>query len=189
MAHYDKVMIDIESLDVTATSIIMSIGAVAFNRTEVATSHEHKFYAQININQGRSISHSTLAFWVDQIKKGNDIPLDGNFNLSSVLGDLSTWLSFINNEEIWANGISFDIACLEDAYKQNGLGVPWKYNAMRDSRTLTREFPEVQVPFRNSKSHQTLDDAIHQANHCVAVWSHIDRMRTCHATLMGNNVG
>lgn len=158
-----KVMVDIESLSTEQNATILSIGAVVMDDAMDKT-----FYLEINPRQGRDISIDTLEFWFKQPIKP---PLGGICPLNTVLIDFHKWLSSVSMTEIWANGITFDITVLENAYKSTGITVPWKYNTMRDYRTLAALFPEVPKPIFVGDVHNALHDAIYQATYWKALYA------------------
>lgn len=67
---------------------------------------------------------------------------------------------------IWTQGTDFDIPFLAATYEEADILPPWKYNQVRDLRTLRNLFPSVPEP-TNSNPHNALADAYHQAQ-CLA---------------------
>ncbi|OYW60916.1 MAG: hypothetical protein B7Z40_19340 [Bosea sp. 12-68-7] len=61
--------------------------------------------------------------------------------LAAALVKLSDFIRINKPERVWANGAVFDIGILEHAYRSKGLVIPWKYNQVRDSRTIRQEIP------------------------------------------------
>lgn len=188
-----RIMLDIEGLDTTPSSHILSIGALAFDADGGRPPHAPaKFYAVMtNKEQNRKIGFDTVKWWLTQDK--NTFPT-GSCPLIKGLNDLSKWLvetvEAIGGElEIWANGITYDIAALEDAYKQMGLSIPWKYNQVRDFRTLKKLFPEIQADSFVGRPHNAVDDAMNQARHAGKILTHIYATRNAISILKETGYG
>jgi hypothetical protein len=154
-------MVDIETLDTEETAVILSIGACLVPRTTC------QFYVECEQGLGqlnRTISQSTLDWWNTQpvgLKpNGHDLLIDS-------LTWFSHWLTQLPGKPIiWAKGIDFETKILANAYKMYGLPVPWKYNDVRDFRTLKKVFISVlgdSIP-ENAQPHNALADAKHQAD-------------------------
>lgn len=78
---------------------------------------------------------------------------------------------------LWTKGPHFDIAILDAAYDRIGHPSPWKYNSIRDMRTLESLFPDVQVP-KPDGAHNALVDAKHQAEVIRACLEDLDHIRS-----------
>ena len=170
-----KIMVDIETLGLQPSSVILSIGAVVFDNF----ADKLDFYVELVQKQsGRTCDLETINWWNQQT-----IPIpNGTDSLYSALDKFRSWIKLVHTEgdlEIWANGTDFDITILTHAFIQvDDLPVPWKYNAVRDYRTLYKLFPEVPRPkMDSSKKHNALEDAKHQAAHAEAIFEHIRSLR------------
>lgn len=170
-----KVMVDIETLGLQPSSVILSIGAVVFDSHMLGD-----FYVELKHNQpGRTCDLETINWWNQQT-----IPIpNGTDSLYSGLDKFRSWVNQIKASselEIWANGTDFDITILTHAVRQlDDFPVPWKYNAVRDYRTLYKLFPEVKRPeMDSSKKHNALEDAKHQAAHAELIFAHIRSLRS-----------
>lgn len=149
------VMVDIETLDTKPSAIILSIGACLIPVTTC------QFYAECDENQpDRTYSQSTIEWWAQQ---SPGLKPNGTQPLIDVLSMFGRWIAQLPGEPIvWAKGIDFDCAILADAYRQYGLPLPWKYNAVRDFRTLKKVCP-IGADLVPTLSHNALADAKHQA--------------------------
>ncbi len=153
------VMIDIETLSTQPNATILSIGACPVFPEEHLDLAD--FYHEIHPNQRRHIETKTISWWMDQPTKP---PMNGISLLSESLWALRSWIvhRFYEDPIIWANGTDFDITVLSDAYRDLGVGVvPWKYNNVRDFRTVSKLFP-IEMSDSDSK-HNALADAKWQA--------------------------
>lgn len=151
-----NVMVDIETLDVKSTAVILSIGACTIEQFTKAIT----FYEEIDpaSQSNRSISQSTVDWWKTQ----SGYPGKGIRSLKAVLTSFSRYLSSLRAEPIiWCKGTDFDTAILANAFAEHGMEVPWKYNAVRDFRTLKKLFPVSVGP--NPTPHNALADALHQS--------------------------
>lgn len=148
------IMVDIETYDTKPTALILSIGAC------VITDPMQSYYRELDptTQTYRTVSDSTKEWWS---KQPMPIPI-GPHSLYAALTDFSGWLQDIckgAEPVIWCKGTDFDVAILANAYEQMYLPVPWKYNNIRDCRTVFK-IAELQ-PLK--ASHNALEDAIDQA--------------------------
>jgi len=170
-------MVDIETLDTTATAVVVSIGAVLFDPNKEGpifpsdTLYE-VLRLQPQIDVGRTVSADTLKWWMQQAPEARNV-----FNVHAVapVTALSNFGAFCTNAEgVWGNGSDFDNAILASAIKSFDLQ-GWRYSRNRCFRTLknlgkTRDFVE---PVRKGTHHNALDDAIYQAEYLQAVVKHL----------------
>lgn len=148
-------MVDIETYDTKPTAVILSIGAV------VITDPTQSYYRELDptTQTYRTVSDSTKEWWS---KQPMPIPI-GPYSLYAALSDFSGWLQDIckgAEPVIWCKGTDFDVAILANAYEQMYLPVPWKYNNIRDCRTV---FKIAQWGPKKA-AHNALSDAIDQAD-------------------------
>jgi len=160
------VMIDIETLGVNPNSVILSVAAVRFSRkTGEATGELH---VRVSPNQcGRQIDKKTLRWWFMQPALSIADAMSGHAALPEAVRLLS---EFIRGDDIvWSQGTDFDFPILENAFKECGVPVPWKYYAKRDTRTAydVCGFDRRSVA-RQGVCHNALDDCRHQVRCVVA---------------------
>jgi len=167
------VSIDLETMGKTPECAIVSIGAVIFDpRYNVVT--QDKFYTELNWQaQDRFLCPDTTAWWQRQSPKAK-AALNGSEDLRDQLIDLAFWLP--SDCKVWGNGATFDISILENAYRQHGLEVPWKFWNVRDMRTI-KDMYESSRGGLNRKSggtlHNALDDANFQAESITYMWKRL----------------
>ena len=77
---------------------------------------------------------------------------------------------------VWSQGANFDICILDHMFRHVGLTSPWKYNAVRDTRTLYDYIPENAWPVRQGTHHNALDDAKYQAECVIVAMKHLNRL-------------
>lgn len=160
--------IDLETLDNRPTSVILSIGAVLFDRDtgELGT----RVYYEINLDDAMAagtVSGSTLSWWMQQGDKARRVFGDQRkVPLRTALEGLATSMRATPGPRVWGNGSSFDISILEHAWSRAGgtLELPWKFWDVRDMRTTIDDAGiDVKALPRVGTHHNALDDAEFQA--------------------------
>lgn len=170
------VMMDIESLDLGPRSVITQIAFIAFDLDDPDTLiRQVEEYLPIQPQQflGRTINSDTIIWWLQQDdasrnrfvqNKGNDMD-ELQSLVNSVGRKLSQVLEDSADYEIWARGPQFDIVNIETLLDDCGEKIPWKYDRVRDLRTMMAaagvskadvEMPAGLIP------HVALDDCKYQ---------------------------
>jgi len=153
------IMVDLETWDTTSTAIILSIGAVVIGAPDQICP---QFYLEVDTRTQymRTKSVDTMNWWEQQ---GN-CPCNGTISLVDALFQFREFLAKITARPIiWCKGTDFD-AILSHAYRQLGTETPWKYNDVRDFRTIKKMFGDsLVVTIENPKPHNALADAVFQA--------------------------
>lgn len=180
-----NVMVDIETLDTTPTASILSIAAVRFDPDGPVGSMGEVFHYHVDIDSnfdfGRTVSGSTLLWWLEQDEMARNAILDApRYPLKDVLEKLST---FINDKDrVWGNGAAFDNVILTHAYKACGMSAPWRFWSDMCFRTVKEMFREyVQKPEFAGVKHDALSDAVHQATHLQMIFRHLRQDQTIEA--------
>jgi DNA polymerase III epsilon subunit-like protein len=165
------VMIDIETMGTVPEMAIVSIGAVLFD-PRLGKVSDDTFYVELDWDdQGRYIDPSVTEWWSRQ----SPLDQEGLFGLDELegsLGALSEWLP--NDCKVWSNGPTFDISCLEHAYRQNDIEIPWKFWNIRDCRTVLDMYESRRGGLNKKVSHSghnALTDAVHQAKMISMMWA------------------
>ena len=128
-----NVMIDLETLDIICSARIISIGAVEFDLESKQLGREFFMLVDHTSQIRRTTSEDTLKWWDGQSEAAKK-QLTGYILLSEALMEFRDWLP--EDCIVWGNGSSFDIGILEHAYTEFSMLYPWKYNAIRDVRTI-----------------------------------------------------
>jgi hypothetical protein len=166
----NRMMIDIETLDTQPTAVVLSVAAVVFNDVDVLEAGHWFLDTEKQIQHGRSISLDTICWWMEQ-GKGQAFELlnktkTQGISPSTFSKQFSGMYGLYRVEELWANGIVFDVGILENLMATPQLDTvspPWKYNHPRDLRTMyaheqfSRE--DRTVP---TLAHDALEDALAQ---------------------------
>jgi hypothetical protein len=137
---FKHLMLDIESLGKAGDSVILSIGAVAFNMDGIIGPSYEMFPTVQDQIETRKVEWDTIQWWFKQSDAARNSIADTTrrVNLKSCLEELTT---FCHNElddkfKVWSNGASFDIAMLNLAYDRAKLETPWTYRNQLDCRTI-----------------------------------------------------
>ncbi len=146
-----EIMFDIETLDIRPSAVVLSIGAASFDD---AGRVWDRFYRILEVDDqikvGRSVSFSTITWWMDQERDARDEAFATvRRALYPTLNEFSYWCRKIDPRAYWALGPQFDAVILEDLYVQTGAQVPWRYSQLRDVRTMT---DETRIDRRNHDS-------------------------------------
>lgn len=108
------VMFDLETLGVTASAVILSVGAVKFD-LDTDEIDDAGFYASISIEDqlsyNRKIDESTLVWWLGQSREAQAVFHEPKQLLADVLDSLTEWLGH-NKRCVWSNGADFDLPTL-----------------------------------------------------------------------------
>jgi hypothetical protein len=168
-----NIMIDIETLSTVPFSHILSIGACVTGYEADCT-----FYNVPSPIQNRHIDPKTVTFWMSQGAELFPPQTVDNPPLRECLLNLNAWIRIMcikfgvgyqgDDCVIWCKGTDFDVAILKDAYESLGVEIPWKYNAVRDLRTLIKVFPGIVKPV-NPNPHNALEDAKSQSQHLQVI--------------------
>jgi hypothetical protein len=161
------VMIDIETLSTSPNSLILTIGAIKFNRTKVVEDIKdlETFYVRIDQNSCKKlkmeISKDTLDWWDSQSDdyKYEALLNKDRINIKDGLNALSKFIK--NSKYIWANSPNFDCVILENAYKLCNLDIPWKFYNLRDTRTVY-DLGNVSLKTIGETKHHALFDCYNQ---------------------------
>ena len=164
-----KLMIDLETLGTKPNSVILSIGAVAFDENGI---HD-EFYVNVDLENsmalGFSIDPSTVYWWLKQSSEAGAV-LGKNLTIADKA--IKEFCSFVcRNEpsEVWANSPSFDCVMLKSYFNKCDHGEPWAFWIERDYRTFlsltsaSRVYPSI--------AHNALEDAKAQAQTLINFWN------------------
>lgn len=178
------VMVDIETLGTKAGSVILSIGAVAFDRVtgEISPTQFHvPISIASSVRLGATIDADTIRWWRDQSPEAQTIiwrALSGGEDLLSTLNDFGIWLNEVGAQgtdrvrasmiRVWGNGADFDNVLIAAACAQAGRPLPWNNFNNRCFRTLKDDHRDLE-PVRQGVHHDALADAIHQARWACAI--------------------
>ena len=158
-------MLDLETLGTQPDAVVLTLGAVKFDPYS-QTAPGPGLYLRVNADEqiamGRRVQEDTLQWWMRQAEDVREEALgeEGRVSLETMYRELNRFL--VGVENIWAQGPVFDIAILENIYRQMGWPTPWQFWQIRDSRTL---FGVHGDPREKNKAglHNALEDCVSQA--------------------------
>lgn len=171
-------MIDLETMGVSSSPAICSIGAVIFKPStgEIVD----YFYAIVSLESsvkaGLKIDASTVRWWLSQKEAARDIFMtDAPQNdLAIALHAFRKW--FLNWKvavqpeglDIWANGAAEDCVWLMNAYRALEIEAPYDFRHQRCYRTLKNLYPSIKGE-PGEVAHNALADAEWQAEHLMKI--------------------
>jgi len=166
MANTD-LMIDLETLDVTPTASILTIGAVRFDPfgDDVNESTCEKLYIKVDLDScdryGGTVSQSTIDWWANQSKEAQEEAFDpsGRVPIEEAMNQLYKfgW----GAKRVWSHGATFDIPICEFYFRKVGKAIPWQFWEARCTRTLFDIGIDPKRP--PVLKHHALEDAWNQA--------------------------
>lgn len=181
------ISIDIETLGTQAGAIVLSIGAVKFNRFGPINTDSlgEEFYAVLEVEsqleRGRTRDDGTVAWWMKQSVEARAAAFD-NPHRESTEEVLSRLYDFIADDfsfdcRIWGNGSDFDNTIVRSLFESYGYTeLPWQFWNNRCFRTMKSEFKTIApAPKFEGVPHHALHDAKHQARHLQQIMAKIKR--------------
>ena len=174
----NDVMLDIETLGNELNPVITQISGVRFN-LETGECFE-EFNVLVNpvscLELGLEISKSTMEFWAKQdLNVFKKVVLDSfvkGINIKEALVELNSFLSDINVDTVWGNGIMADNVWLNSAYKASNIAPNWSFFQHRDVRTIVDIGRRLETPDYKSTNifegdrHDAIDDCKFQIKYC-----------------------
>lgn len=172
-------MIDLETLDVTPTATILTIGAVRFDPfgDDVNDKKADKFYVRVDLDScdaiGLTVNPQTIEWWGNQDPKAQEEAFDpeGRISITDAMNQLYKFAW--GAKRVWSHGAAFDVPICEHVFKKIGKAIPWQFWEVRCTRTL---FDIGINPYRPPVlKHHALEDAWNQA---VGVQNVMNTLRT-----------
>ena len=169
-----NIMLDLETLGTKSDSVILSIGAAAFNEDSII----NEFYTTINVQscvgKGLKMYPNTVCWWANQSDAAKKGIFESQVTLPAALSDFSLWVrsmeaNMLDSVRMWGNGEDFDNVVLREAYLKVGTPpsrIPWHFRNNMSYRTLKNLLPHVEIK-RVGEHHNALDDAKSQALHAI----------------------
>jgi len=169
------VMLDLETLGTRPNAVILSIGAIKFDRhrCDIKRDKNYKslpsdriFYERIHIKScldvGLVIDEATDEWWK---KQPVDVQYEALHNkdrsdIKTVLERFNKW--FDGSIYIWGNGSSFDITIIEEAFRRCDIKQLWLPWDVRDLRTLYDMGDVSQKDVPNKNKHHPVHDCYNQ---------------------------
>lgn len=127
---------DLETMGVSPTSAIMSIGAVAFGGEQ-----DHTFYVRVDLqsclDHGLTVDGDTIYWWLDQSDAARRTLLINQLPLPEALAQYRYWVhKHTSRSAVCWTHATFDAPILSNAFRACGTSDPVHYRQHRDIRTL-----------------------------------------------------
>lgn len=178
------IMVDLETLDLAPTARITEIGAINVFDDFNDPAYLNGFHLDVHDPDG-TMSMDTCTWRLDRnLSWKNE---EEAYALHRALSLFGLWINEHRGRKelfVWCKGTDFDIPILRFAYARAYMITPWKYNNVRDVRTLLSLFPEYKIP-EEMKPHKALGDAKNQANQllqCIGALGAVNGMATSNAS-------
>lgn len=158
--------IDLETIDTSPSSTVLSLGGVKFNPLDSSEPHS-EMYFKISIDDqdklGRTVSDSTIEWWSRQDPKVMDEAFDQKncVTVTEALGKINKFV--VGVDTLWGQGYGFDYTILEDMFRQAKTPIPWNFWIIRDSRTLFSMCKQDPRKLIQNDLHNALADAYYQS--------------------------
>lgn len=189
-------MLDFETLGTSGDTIVLSLGAVCFNRDGIVGENLFEFDLFDQVQSKRSFTASTMEWWMTKadadarkVFEHNDFKLkipeffrgfeelcDQNLNKCQEKRD---------ELKVWGNGANFDVVLIEDLYRRHHPrmehAIPWKYWNVWCYRTFNNLTKCKDLIRLAGTKHNALDDARFQANTILAYWKQQDARKAAAA--------
>lgn len=167
---YTDLMLDLETLDTTPRAAVLSIAAVAFNRSGPSSGGQPLpyFYRRCKPDFTKyATAYDTFEFWMKQSDAARQALFVDAWEMFPTLDALAEFYRQNTVQDgsasVWCLPGSFDLPILENAFRVESVRVPWKYDAVACLRTaykLAGITKEDRVP--PTLAHDALSDAISQ---------------------------
>jgi len=179
----ERIIFDLETLDIIPTGIVLSFGATKFRLTE-QDSFEDLVNRGVNIifdikcqrEKGLTESPDTKKRWTQQSREAQDAVLGGTespLNLKKILNE--TFGDTPLARTLWyCRGPHFDEAMMNHLCFHFNQPTPWKYSKIRDVRTWFDFHPKFEwndEPPKGFIAHNSLHDSAVEALNMQQCWS------------------
>jgi hypothetical protein len=161
-------MVDFETLDTQANGVILSVGAVLFDKGGIIRSGYSEFDRKKQVAEGRTVSKATMAWWLRTNKKElNRLSREGKSDIHEWVKSMKVKLKKEKPFCIWSRG-SMDAEMIKNLFGERFIPF-YKY---RDVRTLDEFGYKMDV----ENNHNALDDCINQINYVWKVFNSMEEV-------------
>jgi hypothetical protein len=153
-------MIDIEGLATGPETTILTIAAQEFDPLD-RDRFGRDYYVRVDLEsqEGRTIEQGTIDWWATQPIAVRDEAFSEQDRVPLGMALQGLHRMVWHARRVWAQGPTYDMNILEHAFKSLQMPLPWKYYAVRDSRTVFALCPNLE---RYPASHHALEDCRRQ---------------------------
>jgi len=169
-------MLDLETLGIGPTSVIIQLGACYFDRNtgEIGDKFEQSIDVGDSLMQGLTIDNSTIKWWLEQEEEYRTWLLDTDWLVESLVKFTKFCTKKI--EAVWSHA-TFDFPILVNAFQTCDLKLPFHYRAARDIRTLVDLSEQDFDKKKKDKTHNALEDCIYQVEYCVKCFEALEKKK------------
>lgn len=185
--HFPALMIDIETLSThSSRALILSVGVLPFTLEKAAPRFGPAltFLPDIEpqLASGRIVDPSTQAWWSQQSAVARLHWADPSYKgrpdapIARVsAGGLATWFdaNLPNDCDVWANGVAFDVSNIENLFHEAGRRPPWRYDRVRDFRTIVKLLPKLRQRPDETTSSAAHDPVYDCRQQVWTLWEHL----------------
>lgn len=159
-------MIDLETMSFRMNAVVLELGYCLFNPFGEGIEFSATLRPDVEeqILAGRHMSYSTVKWWMRQDELARKKVTSDEFQVLGVqyfLDNIQCGIPWSTIDGIWCHGANFDAPILDDLFQQYKMKAPWKYNQVRDTRTVYWLWPTDMI--QATVKHSAEDDAIAQA--------------------------
>ncbi len=152
-------MVDLETLAVSADAVILTIGAIAFDTKGII---KDKFYRRVDIDSclelGLVKDDKTIQFWNENtLAKEEAFKNEDRMHIKDVIHDFTHFYLKNNAKYIWCLGANFDEPILSTVYKKLNIEKPWQFWNVRCLRTLN-SLANINMKQFGQPAHHALKD-------------------------------
>lgn len=168
-------MLDFETLGVTPDAMVLSLGAILFEKEIVKEKGWFFKHSTINkdVQPNRKFDQQTIAWWHKQKPQAQKIfeyCQSIGVTLPEFIQDFRKWLpESCQTLTVWGNGATFDVAIIEDIFRSLNEPIPWRFTNVRCYRTIKAIHRIEAGRAFEGIPHQAIDDARYQAK-CLMNW-------------------
>ena len=160
-----EMMLDIETLGTNVGCVVLSIGAVAFEKGAMVPLDDMHVVLDQTLQKmmGLKENPSTVEWWKSQSPEAWQSATENPVKVQDALAQLGRFYAKHKPRVTWTQGNNFDPPILEHLYGVLKLPPPWKFWAVRDTRTFydVHDF-DVRKVDRANTYHNARDDCLHQ---------------------------
>ena len=172
--------IDLETLDVRPTSVVLTLGGVKFDPTNESEPNS-EMYFKISVddqhNYERTVNDSTIEWWTKQADHIREEAFDQSeaITVEEACARIAKWS--VGVDTFWGQGYGFDFTMMEDMFRNIERPVPWQFWQVLDSRTLFRALSRDPRKEMQTALHNALADAYFQAKAIQVAYNELGMQR------------
>lgn len=161
-----EIMIDMETLNTTPDTVILTIGAVLFDPKGQGVVERLELRPTVDEqtdDYNRTISDDTLRWWSEQSPEAIEEAMGDRDRIPFKECMEKLYQFCWNRKAVWSHGAIFDINIAENAFRQLDMRIPWSFWNVRDTRTL---YDVTGVSLKDGghvTTHKAVEDAERQA--------------------------